>query len=130
LKMDESLTGTNTQTTESDPVPTSSENVYKSEGGWNVNQSQMEKEIEGNFSSGKNEPTDEEIQGCLKELRQVNTADDYWEVYERSSQLIEEAWKLLSPPEQLRIQQICDEGIDPLLKWLYQFSMKLHLIKR
>jgi hypothetical protein len=47
----------------------------------------------------------------------VNTADDYWELYKRSSQLITEAWKLLRSSEQLWIQQICDEGIDPLLKW-------------
>jgi hypothetical protein len=58
-----------------------------------------------------------EIQECLKELRQVNRADDYWEVYERNSQLIEEAWKRLNPPDQLRIQQICDEGVDPFEQW-------------
>jgi hypothetical protein len=66
----------------------------------------------------KNEPTILEIQDCLKELRQVKTADDYWVLYEQSSQLVEEAWKLLSPPEQLRIQQIYDEGVDPLSRWL------------
>jgi hypothetical protein len=49
---------------------------------------------------------------------QVSTADDYWELYERNSQLVSEAWKLLSPPLQLRIQQICDEGVDPLSRWL------------
>jgi hypothetical protein len=65
----------------------------------------------------ENEPTNLEIQGCLKQLRQVNTADDYWELYEQNSQVIEEAWKLLHSPEQLRIQQICNEGIDPLSKW-------------
>jgi hypothetical protein len=114
----ESLPSTNTQPTETDNVPTSSENVYKSEGGWNTNQSHTEQEIEDNFSPRKNEATNLELQDCLKQLRQVKKADDYWVLYEQSSQLVEEAWKLLSPPEQLRIQQICDEGVDPLSRWL------------
>lgn len=59
-----------------------------------------------------------EIQDCLKELRQVKTADDYWRIYERSEQLVTEAWKLLRAPEQLRIQLLCEEGVDPLSKWL------------
>jgi hypothetical protein len=58
-----------------------------------------------------------EIQAYLKELRQVSTADDYWQLYKRSSQLVEEAWRLLHSPEQLRIQLLCDEGIDPLEQW-------------
>jgi hypothetical protein len=69
------------------------------------------------FSPRKNEATNLEIQACLKELRQVKTADDYWGIYERSSQLVEEAWKLLNPLLQLRIRQICDEGIDLFDKW-------------
>jgi hypothetical protein len=112
------LTSTNTQTSESDNVPTSSKNLYKSEVGWNMAQSNTGQEIEGDFPPRKNEATNLELQDCLKQLRQVNTANDYWVLYEQSSHLVEEAWKLLSPPEQLRIQLLCDEGIDPLSKWL------------
>jgi hypothetical protein len=116
--VNESSSSINTQTTESNDVPTTPKNLYKSEGGWNINQNQTEQEIEGDFSPRKNEPINLEIQDCLKQLRQVKTADDYWGIYEQNSQLVEEAWKLLSPPEQLRIQQICDEGVDPLEQWL------------
>jgi hypothetical protein len=115
--LDESLASTNTQTTESNNVLTTPQKLYESEGGWNANQKQTEQRVEGDFLPRKNELTDEEIQACLKELRQVKTADDYWVLYERSSQLISEAWKLLRASEQLRIQQICDEGIDPLSRW-------------
>jgi hypothetical protein len=114
----ESLSSTNTQTTTSNNVPATPQNLYESDGGWNTSLSQTEQGIEGDFSPSKNEPTDEEIQACLKELRQVKTADDYWVLYEQSSQLVEDAWKWLNPPEQLRIQQICDEGVDPFEKWL------------
>jgi hypothetical protein len=102
----------------SDSVPTSAENLYKNGGGWNTNQKQTEQRIEVSFSPRKNEAAVDEIQTCLKELRQVKTADDYWQLYEQNSQLVEEAWKLLNPAEQLRIQQICDEGIAPLERWL------------
>jgi hypothetical protein len=114
----ESLPSTNTQTTERDDVPTTPQNLYEIGGGWNTNQSHTEQEIKGNFLPRKNEATNLELQDCLKKLRQVKTADDYWRIYERSSQLVEDAWKWLNPPEQLRIQQICDEGVDPFDKWL------------
>jgi hypothetical protein len=114
---DEQLISINTQATERDDVPATPENLYETTGGWNMGQPHTGQEIEGDFLPQKNEPTNLEIQECLKELRQVSTADDYWEVYERNSQLIEEAWKRLSPPEQLRIQLLCDEGIDPLEQW-------------
>jgi hypothetical protein len=121
--LDESLPSTNTQTTERDDVPTTAPNLYKTEVGWNTNQSHIKQEIEGDFLPRKNEPTKNEptkleIHDCLKQLRQVNTADDYWGIYEPSSQLVEEAWKLLNLPEQLRIQLLCNEGIDPLEQWL------------
>jgi hypothetical protein len=109
---------TTTQTKEQDnDVPTTAKNLYETEVGCNMGLSHTEQRIEGDFSGRKNEATDDDIQICLKQLRQVKTADDYWEVYEQNSQLVSEAWKLLKPPEQLRIQQICDEGVDPLLKW-------------
>jgi hypothetical protein len=108
---------TTTRTTDKNLVPTTTQNLYETEVGWNTNQSQTEQGIEGDFSPRKNELTDDELQTCLKELRQVNTANDYWVLYEQNSQLVSEAWKLLHLPEQLRIQQICDEGIDPLSKW-------------
>jgi hypothetical protein len=114
---DEQQLSTTTQTTKSNDVPTTPENLYEIGVGWNMGLSQTEQRIEGDFSPGKNEANNLEIQGCLKQLRQVKTADDYWQLYERSSQLVEEAWKLLFAPEQLRIQQICDEGIDPLSRW-------------
>jgi hypothetical protein len=117
LNVGESLPGINTQATEKNHVPTSSENLYETEVGWNTNQNQTEQRVERDFLPRKNEASNDELQTCLKELRQVKTADDYWEVYEQNSQLVSEAWKLLKPPEQLRIQQICDEGVDPLLKW-------------
>jgi hypothetical protein len=116
--LDESLPSTNTQITTSNDVPTTTGNLYEIEAGWNANQSQTEQGIEGDFSSGKNELTDEEIRACLKELRQVSTADDYWGIYEQSSQLVEEAWNRLNFCEQLRIQLLCDEGIDPFEQWL------------
>jgi hypothetical protein len=116
--LDEPLSSLNTQTIESDNVPTTPKKLYESDGGWNTNQSQNGQRVEGDFSPRKNEAIDDDLQICLKQLRQVKTADDYWEVYERSSQLVEEAWKLLHSPEQLRIQQICEEGIDPLSRWL------------
>jgi hypothetical protein len=114
---DEQLISINTQATERDDVPATPENLYETTGGWNMGQPHTGQEIEGDFLPQKNEPTNLEIQECLKELRQVNRADDYWEVYERNSQLIEEAWKRLNPPDQLRIQQICDEGVDPFEQW-------------
>jgi hypothetical protein len=107
----------NPEETSSD-VPATVENLYETEVGWNMGLSQTEQRIEGSFSGRKNEATDDDIQICLKQLRQVKTADDYRRIYERSERLVTEAWKLLNPPEQLRIQQICDEGIDPLSKWL------------
>ncbi|NJK51288.1 hypothetical protein HC931_27180 [Candidatus Gracilibacteria bacterium] len=106
-----------TQASNNNLVLTTFQNLYETTGGWNITQTQTEKGTEGNFSPRKNEAAVDDIQDCLKQLRQVNTADDYWVLYEQKSQLIEEAWKLLFAPEQLRIQQICDEGIDPLLKW-------------
>jgi hypothetical protein len=36
-----------------------------------------------------------EIQGCLKELRQVKTASDYWILYEQCPQLVTSAWSSL-----------------------------------
>jgi hypothetical protein len=114
---DEQQLSTTTQATETDNVPTTPQNLYETEVGWNSSLSQMEQKIEGDFRGEKFALTEEEIQACLKELRQVSTADDYWRIYEQSSQLVEEAWKLLNLPEQLRIQQICDEGVDPLEKW-------------
>jgi hypothetical protein len=117
LKMDESLVSTNTQTTEKNLVPATPENLYENEVGCNTNQSQTGQGIEGDFLPRKNEPTILEIQDCLKELRQVKTADDYWQLYEQKSQLVTSAWHLLRTSEQLRIQQICDEGVDPLAKW-------------
>jgi hypothetical protein len=114
---DEQPISTTTQTTERNDVPATPQNLYESDGGWNTSLSQTEQGIEGDFSPRKNELTNLEIQACLKELRQVSTADDYWVLYEQNSQLISEAWKLLRASEQLWIQQICDEGIDPLSKW-------------
>jgi hypothetical protein len=116
--LDEPLVSTKTQITTSNDVPATPQNLYKNGVGWNTSLSETEQRIEGDFSPGKNELTNLEIQDCLKELRQVKTADDYWRIYEQSSQLVEEAWKLLSPPEQLRIQLLCDEGVDPFDKWL------------
>ncbi|NJO93221.1 MAG: hypothetical protein HC820_00550, partial [Hydrococcus sp. RM1_1_31] len=115
--IDESLASTNTQTNESSDVPTTPKNLSENEEGWNRNQTQTEKGIEGDFKEGKFELTDEEIQACLKELRQVTTADDYWELNEQCPRLLTQAWNRLNFFEQLRLQQICDEGIDPLAKW-------------
>jgi hypothetical protein len=109
---------TTTQTKEQDnDVPTTAKNLYETEVGCNMGLSHTEQRIEGDFSGRKNEATDDDIQICLKQLRQVKTADDYWEVYEQKPQWVEEAWKLLHSAEQLKIQQICDEGVDPFEKW-------------
>jgi hypothetical protein len=115
---DERSLSTTTHEVENNSVPTSPENLYEKEVGWNTNQSHTEQEIKGNFLPRKNEAINLELQDCLKQLRQVKTADDYWRIYEQNSRLVEEAWKLLHSAEQLRIQQICDEGIDPFEKWL------------
>jgi hypothetical protein len=109
LKMDESLTGTNTQTKEQDNDVPATPQINSQ---LIIRNSQLPDNCELRIANC------ELLQGCLKELRQVSTADDYWVLYEQSSQLVEEAWKRLNPPEQLRIQQICDEGIDPLEQWL------------
>jgi hypothetical protein len=114
----EPLSSLNTQTNERDNVPTTPKNLYETEVGWNMAQANTGHEIEGDFLPRKIEPTDDELQDCLKELRRVSTADDYRRIYERSEQLVTEAWKLLKASEQLWIQQICDEGIDPLEQWL------------
>lgn len=107
----------NLEETSGDSVPTTTQNLYENGGGWNTNQSQTEQRVERDFLPRKNEASNSELQGCLKQLRQVKTADDYWRLYEQNSQRVEEAWKLLHSAEQLRIQQICDEGIDPLEQW-------------
>jgi hypothetical protein len=114
---DERSLSTTTHEVENNSVPTTAEKLYEIGGGWNSSLSQTEQEFEGDFLPRKNESTDDELQDCLKQLRQVKTADDYWVLYEQNSQLIEEAWKLLRASEQLLLQQICDEGIDPLLRW-------------
>jgi hypothetical protein len=118
VSSDSQLLSTTTHAVEKNLVPTTPENLYETEVGWNTSISQTEQGIEGNLSKPILELTDDELQDCLKELRQVNTADDYWVLYEQNSQLVEEAWKWLNSPEQLRIQLLCDEGVDPFEKWL------------
>jgi hypothetical protein len=114
---DERSLSITTHHVENDRVPTTPPNLYESDGGWNTNQTQTEKGIEDDFDSEKFELTEDEIQACLKELRQVTTADNYWEIYNQCPRLATEAWNRLNLGEQLRIQQICDEGLDPLAKW-------------
>jgi hypothetical protein len=49
--LDEPLASINTQTTKSNDVPTTPENVYEIGVGWNITQSNMVQEIEGDFSA-------------------------------------------------------------------------------
>jgi hypothetical protein len=108
---------TPTHEVDNNHVPTTPENLYENEQGWNTNQSLTEQGVEDDFREEKFELTNEEIQACIEELRQVTTADDYWELYEQCPRLATEAWNRLNFFEQLKIQQICDEGIDPLERW-------------
>jgi hypothetical protein len=67
---------TTTQASNHNLVPTTTKKLYENGAGWNTNQSHTEQEIKGNFLPRKIEPTNLEIQACLKQLRQVSTADD------------------------------------------------------